>query len=117
MIMGNKRKIKKRQIKIWKNEKINIKKLEKKSKKEKRKKYKQEIKEIKIKAEEKVSDLNRKKRMRNAILIYTMIFGALIFRIGWLQFVMGAELHSMAYIQQTLDRSVNPRRGTIYDAT
>ena len=115
--MGNKRKIKKRQIKIWKNEKINIKKLEKKSKKEKRKKYKQEIKEIKIKAEEKVSDLNRKKRMRNAILIYTMIFGALIFRIGWLQFVMGAELHSMAYIQQTLDRSVNPRRGTIYDAT
>lgn len=115
--MGNNRKIKKRQIKIWKNEKINIKKLEKKSKKEKRKKYKQEIKEIKIKAEEKVSDLNRKKRMRNAILIYTMIFGALIFRIGWLQFVMGAELHSMAYIQQTLDRSVNPRRGTIYDAT
>ena len=115
--MGNKRKIKKRQIKIWKNEKIDIKKLEKKAKKEKRKKYKQEIKEIKIKAEEKVSDLNRKKRMRNAILIYTMIFGALIFRIGWLQFVMGAELHSMAYIQQTLDRSVNPRRGTIYDAT
>ena len=115
--MGNKRKIKKRQIKIWKNEKIDIKKLEKKSKKEKRKKYKKEIKEIKIKAEEKVSDLNRKKRMRNAILIYTMIFGALIFRIGWLQFVMGAELHSMAYIQQTLDRSVNPRRGTIYDAT
>lgn len=115
--MGNKRKIKKRQIKIWKNEKINIKKLEKKAKKEKRKKYKKEIKEIKIKAEEKVSDLNRKKRMRNAILIYTMIFGALIFRIGWLQFVMGAELHSMAYIQQTLDRSVNPRRGTIYDAT
>ena len=43
MIMGNKRKIKKRQIKIWKNEKINIKKLEKKSKKEKRKKYKQDI--------------------------------------------------------------------------
>lgn len=115
--MGNKRKTKKRQIKIWKNEKIDIKKLEKKAKKEKRKKYKKEIKEIKIKAEEKVSDLNRKKRMRNAILIYTMIFGALIFRIGWLQFVMGAELHSMAYIQQTLDRSVNPRRGTIYDAT
>ena len=72
---------------------------------------------IRDRAEEKVSDLNRKKRMRNAILIYTMIFGALIFRIGWLQFVMGAELHSMAYIQQTLDRSVNPRRGTIYDAT
>lgn len=71
--MENKRKIKKRQIKIWKNEKIDIKKLEKKAKKEKRKKYKKEIKEIKIKAEEKVSDLNRKKRMRNAILIYTMI--------------------------------------------
>ena len=29
----------------------------------------------------------------------------------------GEELKSMAYVQQTLDRSINPRRGTIYDAT
>ncbi len=38
-------------------------------------------------------------------------------RIAWLQFGMGAELQSKAYVQQTLDRSINPRRGTIYDAT
>ena len=38
-------------------------------------------------------------------------------RIGWIQFVMGDELRQMAYTQQTLDRSVNPKRGTIYDAT
>lgn len=55
--------------------------------------------------------------MRNAILVSTITFIALICRIGWIQFVMGSELQSMAYVQQTLDRSVNPKRGTIYDAT
>ena len=115
--MKNRRKIKKKQIKAWKNQKVDIRELEKLVKKEQRRKYKAEVKETKIKAEEKVSDLGRKRRMRNAILVSTMIFIALICRIGWIQFVMGSELQSMAYVQQTLDRSVNPKRGTIYDAT
>ena len=115
--MKNRRKIKKKQIKAWKNQKVNIRELEKLVKKEQRRKYKAEVKETKIKAEEKVSDLGRKKRMRNAILVSTIIFIALICRIVWIQFVMGSELQSMAYVQQTLDRSVNPKRGTIYDAT
>jgi cell division protein FtsI/penicillin-binding protein 2 len=115
--MKNRRKIKKKQIKAWKNQKVNIRELEKLVKKEQRRKYKAEVKETKIKAEEKVSDLGRKKRMRNAILVSTITFIALICRIGWIQFVMGSELQSMAYVQQTLDRSVNPKRGTIYDAT
>ena len=34
-----------------------------------------------------------------------------------MQFVEGSELKRRAYLQQTSDRSVNPKRGTIYDAT
>ena len=37
-----------------------------------------QVKETKIKAEEKVSDLGRKKRMRNAILVSTITFIALL---------------------------------------
>ena len=55
--------------------------------------------------------------MRNELLILWAVLFALIFRIGWLQLVQGSELQSMAYVQQTLDRSINPRRGTIYDST
>ena len=31
--------------------------------------------------------------------------------------MQGAELKDLAYMQQTLDRTINPKRGTIYDAT
>lgn len=31
--------------------------------------------------------------------------------------IQGGELSTLAYQQQTLDRNINPRRGTIYDAT
>ena len=50
------------------------------------------------------------------LLTIIMLF-LLLFRIGYLQFVEGSELKRRAYLQQTSDRSVNPKRGTIYDAT
>lgn len=65
----------------------------------------------------KVSEINRKKRMKNMILISFFIFTVILGQIAYLQFAKGSELQSMAYLQQTLDRSVNPKRGTIYDAT
>ena len=65
----------------------------------------------------KVSEINRKKRMKNMILISFFIFTVILGKIAYLQFAKGSELQSMAYLQQTLDRSVNPKRGTIYDAT
>ena len=65
----------------------------------------------------KVSEINRKKRMKNMILISFFIFTVILGKIAYLQFAKGQELQSMAYLQQTLDRSVNPKRGTIYDAT
>lgn len=61
--------------------------------------------------------LSSKKKMRNTLFISFGIFVFLIGRIGFIQFVQGKELSEMAYEQQTLNRSINPKRGTIYDAT
>ena len=58
-----------------------------------------------------------KKRMRNAMIISILAFSFLVVRIGYLQFVEGSELQRKAYEQQTSDRNVSPKRGTIYDAT
>ena len=100
-----------------KQEQVNLKQEQKKFEKEQRKKFKKEVKNKKIKVIEKSSNVSQKKRMRNEIIVAWGLFFALIFRIAWIQFGMGSELQSMAYVQQTLDRSINPRRGTIYDAT
>lgn len=63
------------------------------------------------------SGLNRKRRIRNTLFVVFIIFILLTTRIGWIQFVQGSELQTKAYMQQTMDRSINPKRGTIYDAT
>ena len=60
-------------------------------------------------------DISRKRRMKNALVIAITILILLIFRVGWIQFINGGELQSLAYEQQTLDRKINPKRGTIYD--
>lgn len=61
--------------------------------------------------------LKRKKRLRNMLFVVFTIFVVLTVKIGWLQFVQGSELQAGAYRQQTLNRSINPKRGTIYDST
>ena len=66
---------------------------------------------------EPIGTLSKKKRMKWEMIIAILILFALTCRIGFIQFVQGSELQSMAYIQQTLDRSINPKRGTIYDST
>ena len=55
--------------------------------------------------------------MRNTLFITFLIIICLIGRLGYIQFIQGGELSSMAYQQQTLDRSINPKRGTIFDRT
>ena len=113
--------IEKKQLLKWKKKKkeevINIKKEQKLAQKDIKKKFKQELKNEKIKVEERTSSISRKKRMKNEIIVLWLVLVVLTVRIAWLQFGMGAELQSKAYVQQTLDRSINPRRGTIYDAT
>ena len=61
--------------------------------------------------------LSSKKKMRNVLFISFLIIICLIGRIGYIQLVQGKELSELAYQQQTLDRKINPKRGTIYDAT
>ena len=62
-----------------------------------------------------MSNISRKRRLRNLLVIGVIIFLLLIFRLMFIQFVQGDELQAIAYVQQTLDREVNPNRGTIYD--
>ena len=87
----------------------NIRKMAKKAKKKKDK--------FKISQIEKKGNLTRKKRMRNAIIVVFLVATLMIGRIAWIQFIDGDRLKYMAYVQHTLDRKINPKRGTIYDAT
>ena len=61
--------------------------------------------------------LSNKKKIRNALFICFLIILILIGRLGFIQFAKGKELSQLAYEQQTLDRKINPKRGTLYDAT
>lgn len=61
--------------------------------------------------------ISSKKKMRNILFIFFLVIICLVVRVGFIQFAQGSELSSMAYQQQTLDRKINPKRGTIYDAT
>ena len=61
--------------------------------------------------------LSSKKKMRNTLFIIFLIIVCLMGRIGYIQLVQGEELSSMAYQQQTLNRTINPKRGAIFDST
>ncbi len=61
--------------------------------------------------------ISRMKRIRNMLFITFFILTLLIFRLGYIQLITGEELSAMAYKQQSLDRKINPKRGTIYDST
>ena len=63
------------------------------------------------------TDLKTRKRMIWIIFVAIVLLILLVTKIGWIQFVQGSELTAMAYRQQTLDRNITPKRGTIYDAT
>lgn len=67
---------------------------------------------------------NKKKVLDKAIPAYRLnaitkiiilIFILLVVRIGWIQFVQGAELKELASRQQTSNKTIAPKRGSIYD--
>ncbi len=62
-------------------------------------------------------EMTRKKNIKIELIIAIALLVALSAKIAFIQFVQGDELESMAYKQQTLDRKINPKRGTIYDST
>lgn len=63
------------------------------------------------------SNIESKRRLRNILFIFFIIQMSLIIRVGFIQFIQGSELQAMAYSQQTLNRSINPKRGRILDRT
>ena len=114
----NIKKLKKQEQNSSRDEKLNKNLLHRKNKNknkaEKRLKRASKMKKYQL---EKTGEISRKKRIRIALLIVTTVFLALIIRVAWIQFHNGDSLQQMAYLQQTLDRKINPKRGTIYDAT
>ena len=114
----NIRKLKQEELKNNKDSKLNKNLLNRKKKNENRaeKKLRKETRTKKYQINKK-GEISRKKRIIFALSIFTTVFIALAVRVAWIQFVKGDSLKQMAYLQQTLDRKINPKRGTIYDAT
>ena len=59
--------------------------------------------------------LKVKKRSLVLLIIYSILVVLLIGRLGYFQIVMGEEYSRQAYMKQTRNRIINPKRGTIYD--
>ena len=57
------------------------------------------------------------KRIQLAMTALFLIFLALIFRLGFLQIVKGAEYKEMATKQQTMSKLISAKRGNILDST
>ena len=55
------------------------------------------------------------KRLKTLSFVGILIFGFLIIRIFWIQFINGSSLKEKAYRQQTSSTIISPKRGTIYD--
>ncbi len=62
-------------------------------------------------------NLSCKKRMLKILFIAFLIFIILISRIASIQFKDGKKMQNLAYEQQVQKRTVNAKRGTIYDST
>lgn len=54
-------------------------------------------------------------RLMTVLIVFSVMFIALIFRVGWLQTVRGKDLSRQALDQQTSDNTVSAKRGNIYD--
>jgi stage V sporulation protein D (sporulation-specific penicillin-binding protein) len=59
--------------------------------------------------------LTQKRRLLFLLIIFTILAIVLVIRLGWIQLVKGEWYQKQAYIQQTQDRVISPKRGTIFD--
>ena len=51
------------------------------------------------------------------LIVIILIFLLLTGRLGYIQFVKGAEYKKAAYMNQTINKIISPKRGIIYDST
>lgn len=78
-------------------------------------KTKESKKQEERKQSKKTATMSR--RLQLTMLLFFCILLLLVFRLGWLQIVQGAELREAMYNQLTTNRIISPKRGTIYDTT
>ncbi len=64
-----------------------------------------------------ITKISSKRRMKIIMLIALTLLVCLIIKIGIIQFKDGSYLQYLAYEQQSINRSISPKRGTIYDGT
>ena len=69
------------------------------------------------KNQEKENMVLKNRKLTITMLMIFLLFGALLARLFWLQFIDSSKLRELAYKQQTINRIISPKRGTIYDTT
>ena len=62
-------------------------------------------------------DINGKKKLFACLALSFILLLLLILRIGFLQFVQGANLKEIAVKNQLSNKTITPNRGTLYDST
>ena len=76
------------------------------------------IKNVKVdKTKENQERILLYKRVTKFGVAITVVFFLLVIRLGYVQFIKGSEYKEAAYKQQTINRIISPKRGTIYDST
>ena len=73
-------------------------------------------KKVKNKSDINVSNKISKKRIASILIIIVIFMLALLARVGYLQFVDGNRLQTLATSQQTLTETISAKRGAIYDS-
>ena len=81
------------------------------------KKFKSQYKVKKLVSENLISKKMLNKKLSITMFIAFLLLFTLILRLFWIDFVKGAEYKEAAYKQQTINRIISPKRGTIYDST
>lgn len=60
---------------------------------------------------------NKGKHLKWYFVVFLLVVILLVVRLFWLQFIDGDSLKEKAYKQNTANRVISPKRGTIYDST
>lgn len=80
-------------------------------------KNKGNIYKLKNKTSKVKKTVTKSERLKRLLLVFFLVLILLIGRLGWIQFVQGAELKESMYRQLTASKIISPKRGTIYDST
>jgi stage V sporulation protein D (sporulation-specific penicillin-binding protein) len=60
-------------------------------------------------------NIKHKKRLLSILVIFTIFTISLVIRIAWIQIANGQDYQEKAFEQQTNNRTISAKRGTIYD--